>query len=180
MSKRSTAGGPLLYSLASIGLLILVVLGYGYWHAATHASFQVDLYRLTPAGERQPMPLADVVFLDDRGRPLAKGISDDKYHVHLLHPEVGDCYALESAATTSRAGRTAWQDCYARLSTWTPEWVEKVHSVSVSDHDKLYEQVPVKLNKYNADWLLWWVPLPHVGGKPTTYYSGRIVIESSD
>jgi hypothetical protein len=124
------------------------------------------------------MPLAKVVFFDIEGKTLAEGVSDEKYHyVHLLHPEVGDCYELESAATTSRSGRTAWQECYAILATWIPGWVDKVHSVDVSHEGKLYEKVPVKLNTYNSEWLLWWVPLPHVGGKPYTYYSTRISLE---
>ena len=37
--------------------------------------------------------------------------------------------------------------------------------------------VPAISQKSNGDWWLWWVPLPHIGGKPLTYYSMFIHVD---
>ena len=127
------------------------------------------------------MPLAKVTFHDSEGKILAEGISDDRYHyIHLIHPDVGDCYELENAATTSRAGRRAWQECFAVLSTWTPKWVQQVKSATVTYQNATYRDIPLKVSMYNSDWPLWWVPLPHIGGKPYSYYSAPIAIEDAN
>ena len=118
------------------------------------------------------MPGAEITLLSAEGTPLARGYSDQRYNfVHLLHPEVGDCHEAEAAAMTSTTGRTAWQECFAQLSSWIPQWAAEVHQVSIRDGDCTYDNIPVTIKSFNSEWLVWWVPLPHVGGKPYTYYS---------
>jgi hypothetical protein len=157
------------------------VLGYGYWHAVTHASFNVTTHMVTGPGQKpQDMLLAKIDFLDAAGNKLAQGFSDEKYNfVHLLHPQVGDCHEIAQTSGT-KAGRNAWQECFAQMSTWVPQWAEDVKMVDVTYQERLFEKIPVSVSSYNSDWLLWWVPLPHIGGKPYTYYRMRITVEAAE
>ena len=41
-------------------------------------------------------------------------------------------------------------------------------------------RLPVTSHKSNGDWWLWWVPLPHIGGKPLTYYSLSIYVDGTN
>jgi hypothetical protein len=169
-------------TLPIIAVIIGCILGYGYWHSATHSSFHIDLYFKNPeTGKREPLPDTEVLFLDAAGPPLAEGRSDDQYsYVHLIHPVVGDCHDVESAATTSQEGRTAWQECFAELSTWTSEWADQVRQVDIKSPVCQIEKIPVTVSEYNSEWYLWWVPLPHVGGRPYTYYSLDISLDKND
>lgn len=127
------------------------------------------------------MPGAEVIFLDGAGRTLAEGVGDEQYNfLHLVHPQVGDCHDIESAAATSRQGRNAWQNCYEQLSTWVPEWAGKIRSAQVHYDGCRFDDVAVTFAKSNSDWFLWWVPLPHVGGKPYTYYRATIRVDARD
>jgi hypothetical protein len=163
-------------------LLVCGVVGYGYWHAATHASFHIDMQlRAEPGARPQDMPNAEIAFLDESGDMLARGVSDGNANfVHLLHPDVGDCHEVEKTATVSREGRTAWQECFARQSVWIPTWAKKVHQVDVVYNGSRFEKVPVTVSEYSSEWFLWWVPLPHVGGKPYTYFRTTIVVDAGD
>lgn len=157
-----------------LGLVVALVLGYGYWHGTTHGAFSITL-RL-PADKEQGIrgfvPGADVILRDAMGLELARGRTDSQYNfVRLVHPQVGDCNVAEQAAMGSTAGRSAWQTCFEAQARWIPRWADRVHSVSLSTPNCDGPAVPVRVRKYAADWLLWWVPLPHVGGKPYTYYS---------
>jgi hypothetical protein len=157
-------------------LLVLIataVLGYGYWQGATHATFYISVQASGgAAGGQGFVPGAELILRDAKGRELARGRNDERYNfVRLSHPQLGDCHAAEQAATTGTQARTAWQACFEQQARWIPRWAEKVQSISLRTPDCGWVSVPVKVHKYGADWLLWWVPLPHVGGKPYTYYS---------
>ena len=168
--------------LVIVAVIIGGILGYGYWHSYTHASFHVSI-DLKKAGSNKPVPLpkAEIDFLDSQGRPLASGIGDEQYnYVHLIHPVVGDCHAVEKAAVTSKEARSAWQECFEHLSTWIPDWAGKVRQVNLQSPVCQLENYPVTVSRYNSDWYLWWVPLPHVGGKPYTYYSLNLSIDKKD
>jgi len=162
-------------------LMFCSILGYGYWHSVTHASLHVDIRLLSvPGAAAQTMPLAKISFQDESGHFLAAGISDEKSNfVHLLHPDVGDCHEAEKAATTSNKSRTAWQECFDELSTWIPQWVKDVHMAEVIYKGHRIEKIPVAISANNSEWFLWWVPLPHVGGKPYTYYRATISVDTS-
>jgi hypothetical protein len=163
-------------------MFIGLILGYGYWHSSTHASFHVELKMEDETGkDLKSLPGAEVKFLDSEGRVLATGISDERYNfVHLIHPEVGDCHDVEKEAPFSKAARNAWQKCFARQSIWIPRWVREVRQVEINYQECLYQNIPITVSEYNSGWYLWWVPLPHVGGKPYTYFSARIIVEERD
>ncbi|MCP8686596.1 hypothetical protein [Marinobacterium sedimentorum] len=153
-------------------LVALAVLGYGYWHGVTHAAFSISTQMPGATGGRGFVPGAEIILRDAAGLELARGRNAMQYNfVRLIHPQVGDCNAAEQAAAGSSAGRKAWQACFEQQARWIPRWADRVNSVSLSTATCDGPAVPVRVRKYAADWLLWWVPLPHVGGKPYTYYS---------
>ncbi len=156
------------------GLIVALVLGYGYWHGTTHGALWMTLRATVEEGQAEEgfVPGADVMLWDATGLELARGRTDTEHNfVRLIHPRVGDCRGAELAAVGSSAGRSAWQACFEAHARWIPDWAAKVRSVSLSTPECRWPAVPVEVRKYSADWLLWWVPLPHVGGKPYTYYS---------
>lgn len=157
------------------------VLGYGWWQASTHASFHADFRLLNhqrPSTQEPVMPGAQVHFLDAGGDTLAQGVNDELHnYIHLIHPEVGDCHDLERAATTSSDGRAAWQACYETLSSWTASWIRKVRQVAVRLEDCQFAPRPAEVAEYYADWYLWWLPLPHVGGTLYRHYRLRMEVD---
>ena len=116
--------------------------------------------------------MAEVLFLDSEGRVLANGISDAQYnYVHLIHPEVGDCHQIEQLAPFSRQARGNWQDCFEQQSTWIAQWASQVRQVEVRFQECQWRDIPVTVSNGNSEWFLWWIPHPHIGGKPYSYYS---------
>lgn len=158
------------------------ILGNGYWHSATHASLNVYLnVKDSNRDESNAIRNAEIFFLDPAGRRLASGIGDPHYnYVRLIHPEVGDCHEMEKAARSSREGREAWQECFERLSTWIPGWADKISQVNLKMRGCTLMNIPVTVSKQNADWLLWWVPHPHIGGKPYSYYNLSITVDEKN
>jgi len=134
--------------------IIGCILGYGYWHSATHASFHIHLdFKDTDRQKLKTIPKAEVLFLDSEGRVLARGISDEQYsYVHLIHPEVGDCHKVEKMARSLKAAPKSWQECFEHLSTWIPQWADKVRQVDLKAQDCIvkYNRGRKKLCKLNT------------------------------
>jgi hypothetical protein len=167
--------------LITVGI-IGCILGYGYWHSITHASFHIQLnFKGVTNGKPKTIPKAEIIFLDAEGRVLATGMSDEQYnYVHLIHPEVGDCHEIEKSAPFSEKAGESWQECFEHLSTWVPKWARKVRQVDLKTQSCLWRNIPVTVSENNSDWFLWWVPHPHIGGKPYTYYSLSITVEEDN
>ena len=169
-------------TLIIIAVIVGCILGYGYWHSYTHASFHIQLdFKGTDRKKPIPIPKAEILFLDSEGQILAKGINDEQYnYVHLIHPEVGDCHEIEKFAPYSKKARESWQECFEHLSTWIPDWAGKVRQVHFKIPSCMLKNIPVAVSKHNSDWYLWWIPHPHIGGKPYSYYSLSITIDKKD
>jgi len=163
-----------------IVVIMACILGYGYWHSLKHASFHIQLdFNNESDGTQKSRPRVRIKFLDSKGRVLAHGISDDHYNfVHLIHPEVGDCHEVEQSASVSKSGKNAWQACFEDLSTWIATWVSHVSQIDIKEQQCTWRNIPVTVSKSDSDWLLWWVPHPHIGGKPYTNYSLNITVGS--
>lgn len=158
------------------------ILGYGFWHSLTHAAFHIQLNFEDHGNKLQkPYPHIEVDFLDAEGQWLAHGVSDEQYsYVHLIHPEAGDCHAVEHSSSIMESGRNAWQVCFEQLSTWIATWGNKVHQVDLKTDRCAWRNIPVSVSRNNPDWMLWWVPHPHIGGKPYTYYRLYLTVDESN
>lgn len=162
----------------SVLIFAAIVLGYGYWHAKTHGALNVSIYDLSDEQTFALLRDAAIVLMDAGGTVLATGKSDKRHGtVYLSHPETGSCFEAEQQATRSREGMNAWQICFRQQSTWLMEWVREVRLVDVQTQDCSLGKIPVAIKEYSEDWWMWWVPLPHVGGKPYTYFSLTIRLD---
>lgn len=161
--------------------IIVSVLGYGYWHSSTHATFHVSLdVNRGIDNDLISMLEIKIQFLDEKGVALADGVNDKQYnYVHLIHPVHGDCHEVEKEAPFSKEAKTIWNECFKHQSRWIAKWIRDVHEVNLEFGNCLQKNIPITV-RYNSDWYLWWVPHPHIGGKPYSYYSSKIKINEQD
>ena len=162
--------------------MVLAVLAFGYWHSITHSSLYVSLSIASEADHQTPPPIETKVrFLDSSGNVLANGVRDTQYNfVRLIHPVYGDCHEVEKAAAFSHQAKAAWQECFEHQSVWIAAWIKDVAAVSVAYENCRIEKSPITISRSRGDWFLWWVPHPHIGGKPYSDYSAPIVVDEKD
>jgi len=163
-------------------VVILSILIFGYWHSSTHSSFYVSLNVAGQADDKTPsMPEVHVQFLNSRGNVLANGVRDKQYNfVHLIHPTHGDCQEVEKMAAFSKEARTSWRECFEQQSVWIARWIDDVAKVNVRYGNCLIANSPITMSQSRSGWYLWWVPHPHIGGKPYSDYSATIAVDEKD
>lgn len=153
------------------------VLGWGYWHSATHVSLslRVEDYGLqtdrqlygTPHGVR-------LSFYGAAGEFLAAAHSiEPAGYVLAMHPDpsIGDCSQYENS-------REKYAHCFTAHSTWASDWAPRVSTATVHIGACVLEKLPVSVYSSNAEWALWWVPLPHVGGVPRRYFDLAVKVDT--
>ena len=153
-----------------------LILGWGYWHAVTHAylHIHVDDYGLKSSSLIYGAPHDVTLILRDRSKialAAAKSIEPAGY-VLAVHPDanIGTCEHRASPGDHSA--------CYAQYSAWSSRWAPHVRSADVSIGGCHLRGVPVATTVSNSEWMLWWVPLPHVGGPPRRYFDFAIAVDS--
>ena len=153
----------------------MAVLGWGYWHNRTHATLNLSLHDVSLKTDRLAygqVLRADIIFMSADGVALAEGKIREPYGVlSIPHPEVGDCSRYERQASSNAEARHEWQRCFEAMSRWLATWVKKVRYATVTMDNCRIEKLPVLPDEYGDSWWIWWVPLPHIGGKPYTYFS---------
>lgn len=163
-----------------LACMCLFLLSYGYWHASTHGWLYISLNKVATKGRKfENINNATLAFFDSNGQLLAKGKSDDKTGVvYLAHPEVGYCVDDISKRSLAGESKQTWLDCYQKQSTWLMNWVRKVASMHLEFNDCSLKNLPVTVSESKNYWWLWWVPHPHIGGKPVTYFNIREYVDS--
>jgi hypothetical protein len=161
--------------LIAIAAAVLLVLGWGYWHSVDHAYVQlrVDDYSLKSATQAYGAPHGVTLELRDAagtGIAMARSVEPHGY-ILAVHPDpaVGNCEHLSGAGHA---------DCYERYSAWSATWAPRVRSAQVSVGSCVMRDVPVSVRHSNEEWLVWWVPLPHVGGLPRQYFDLSMAMDS--
>lgn len=152
--------------------LAAAVLGYGWWHAETHATFHMSVAEKGAAGGRYGQVLnAQVVFLDERNNVLARGQTDGKFGaVWVRHPTAGYC--------GPDLAQPAYKACFDAQAAWLHTWVPRVRRVSLVVGNCRLELIPLQFSTYTDSVWTWWIPLPHVGGNPYTNYSAHLEVDS--
>jgi len=168
--------------VATAAATAAAVLGWGWWHARTHASVQVainDVALKTPQRLWAELTSGELVLRDAAGRALAQArITAPDGNVEFSDAAAGDCGRFERQVPYDAAARSGWQRCFESLSRWQAGWAKHVATASITAGTCRIAAVPVEAGR-SDDWWLWWVPLPHVGGKPYTTYSMRLFIDSA-
>jgi hypothetical protein len=162
--------------LLAVAVGAALVLGWGYWHAMTHAylHIHVDDYGLKSSTLVYASPHDVKVTFRDRANVLlavATSVEPAGY-VLAVHPDanIGTC--------EHRASPGDYSSCYKQYSKWSSGWAPQVQSADVSVGGCHLQGVPVSPSVSNSEWLLWWVPLPHVGGLPRRYFDFAIPVDS--
>ncbi len=167
--------------LVAVLIFVAGVLSYGYYHQRTHGSLSVTLYDPKEKPNQLRVFKDEVTFLDANGRLLARAKSDEQYGVvRLIHPVVGDCVSEERGAMSASNGRQGWQDCFEQQSTWLMSWVRKARYVAVNLESCAVQQIPISIRESGDDWWLWWVPLPHIGGNPYSFFSLSVTVDRAN
>ena len=169
--------------LLALSALMAFVLAWGYWHSLNHASLQlrVDDYSLKSESQAYGAPHGVIlVFRDDAHAPLAIARSVEPIGFILaIHPsaEIGNCQH-RNGPPSGHASPGDYAACYEQYSAWSATWAPRVRSADVSAGSCALREVPVAVRVSNTEWLLWWVPLPHVGGLPRQYVELTVAIDS--
>ncbi|HSW05387.1 hypothetical protein, partial [Aquabacterium sp.] len=58
------------------------------------------------------------------------------------------------------------------------QWAPRVRRADVRVGACEIKALPVRVHSSNTEWWLWWVPLPHVGGKPRQYFEFVVAVDS--
>jgi len=149
-------------------VVMACVLGLGYWHAATHASLslRVEDYGLQTDRQLYGTPHGvTLAFYGATNEFLASAHSiEPAGYILAIHPDpdIGDCSQYENA-------REKYANCFTAHSTWASHWAPRVRTATVNSGACVLEKLPVRVYS-SAEWWLWWVPLPHVGGVPRRYF----------
>jgi hypothetical protein len=166
--------------LLFVAIIAVFILGYGYYHAATHAWLHVTLLDVSVKPYGGTVRNAELRFLDAGGKLLATGRSDEKFGVvRVIHPTAGDCSTAGSNASVSPHARERGQKCFQTLSTWVIDWAGEIRLADVKFAGCTLSPVPVTVHQTRQDWWLWWVPLPHIGGRPLTYFNISINVDGT-
>jgi len=141
--------------LGAIAVSVLV-LAWGYWYSLNHASLQLRVDDYAQKSERQAYGAPHGVTLtlrDHANVPLAVGRSVEPLgYILAVHPsaDIGNCEHRGIRPSPGNGSQGDYSACYKQYSAWSA----------------------------NNEWLLWWVPLPHVGGLPRQYFEFAVAIDS--
>lgn len=165
--------------LGALALIIAAVLGYGYWRAWSRANITMIVFDVSRGSNSVPAFVAELTLRDSARTSLAEGRSSARFgSVSFIHPQHGSCEEEEQSAITSAEGRTQWDRCIGEKFRWQAGWVQQVSTFEIRFAQCRVADIPLMLRQGGADWWLWWVPLPHVGGDPLTDFSAKILIDS--
>ena len=136
---------------------LAAVLGWGWWHAHTHASVRVavnDLALKTPQRLWAELRSGELVLRDRGGRALAQGRLAGPYAiVEFTDAAAGDCGRFERQTPYDPAARAGWQACFEGLSRWQATWASEVASASVMTTGCRIDVVPVRARRDDDWWL---------------------------
>jgi len=164
-----------------IALAASATLAYGYWHAISHGSLYLSVLDASDRERQRPIVEGELWLLDSAGRVLAAATATAPYGTfRLSNPTSYSCRELEGQASYSTEARDAWRRCFERQSRWLVTWVPQVTHANLRTSACSLRQKPVSVSIRRDDWWLWWVPLPHVGGKPYTSFSLSLTFDRSD
>lgn len=162
----------------------VIALAWGYWHSQTYASLglRVEDYGLKTDSLAYGTPHGVTLkFLGPANEQLAIARSVEPLgYILAIHPrnEIGNCEHRGIRATAGQGSQSDYSKCYSELSAWASQWAPLVRHADVVVGTCEVRHLPVNIYASNADWWLWWVPLPHVGGVPRRHFEFVVKIDS--
>lgn len=163
-------------ALAWLAGLAAAVTVYGAWQARTHATLRLAVH--DHAGQTNSRAWVDVTdarvrLVDAAGRVRAEA---------QLEPPHGQPRWLgpdgEAVDCRPDMPRDAWPACFDAQSRWMARWAGEAANADLVVGGCRIERAPIE-RRTSSDWLLWWVPLPHVGGRPLGYHALDVHVDSA-
>jgi hypothetical protein len=156
------------------------VLGYGYWHNATHGSLYVSVVDVADRERSTSVSDGEIALLDAGGAALATVATPPRYGAFVITaPAPYACHSVERQAPFSTQAFSEWQRCFEGQSRWLVTWIRKIRQADINVGDCRLRRVPVAVSEHADTWWLWWVPLPHIGGKPYTSFSIHLRLDTA-
>ena len=166
--------------LVAVGVLAIPVsvLGYGYWFRVTHGALLLDVIDASDREHPRALWPFELALLNSEGRTLAEARSVGPSGVaYVSSPAAYSCWEVERRAPFSVEARNEWDKCFARQSRWIPTWVRSLKYIDLRSGPCSIRKIPVSVSEYSGTLWLWWVPHPHIGGKPYTSFSASIRVD---
>ena len=155
-------------------MLYAAACAYGYWHAATHATFEVQLIYRTETGVVNQMRNSLLEFLDNDGSVLARASIDTRQNVvWLAHPDKGQCGPGLKGDD--------YRQCVQTQAEWIPHCARDVLHANITLGRCSLARRPVRIDIRRdglALWWLTWMKPPPTGNRPFTRYSARIAVDN--
>ena len=151
-----------------LALFFIILPIYGYFFRETHSNLSV-----TFTSSKSNLSSAKVLFLDEKGNELGSGILINEY-IQVLHPTLGNCRASNNVMN--------FRSCFNRLTWFISSWVKDIDKIQVIHKNCITRPMDFEVSRmedYGSEIFTWWVPLPHVGGKPYASYHSTFHLLSS-
>jgi hypothetical protein len=161
---------------AVAAVFVAAVLGYGAWRAQTHASLWLNVHDhagRTPSRLWAEVTEGRIEFRDAAGRVVAQALLEAPQGLPRWTGPEGEAVDCRPELEPS-----AWRHCHESQSRWMARWAPQVRDARVSAGRCVVDRLPVQ-RRSSSDWWLWWVPLPHVGGTPSTYFTLEVHLDSA-
>jgi len=174
-----TVASPRVVRAATIATAIAAfVLGYGYWFGATHGSLYVSADDVSIPQRVRPVVPLRVTFFDRKHEELSQAETLPPWNaIVLTSPAAYACHDQERSAASAAEARERWQTCFEGQSRWLTTWMGRADHADLETTGCHLERVPLSIERRGDNWWLWWVPLPHIGGKPYTSFNVRLALD---
>jgi hypothetical protein len=151
------------------------LLAYGYWHVHAHGWLYLTARDLRERSAPRPIADAEISLLDQAGAELARLVTDERYGVGFVAaPAEYVCDAPRGPAMPQERRLP----CLRKQARWVATWARRARYARFGFGGCSFAAVPIAAREYAESWLIWWVPLPHVFGRPHTLFSFYLDVDS--
>lgn len=160
-------------ALAIMCVIIIGVPLIGYVYTECYSYLYVSVWNKGSSTNFETKPDIKILFVDSNKNILAIGENDAPYGtVEIKKPDGTYC--------KPELGSTQWQRCHRANSIWLKNWIDQLSTIKVMVNDCEQQSLQAIIHEQRFNMLTWWVPHPHIGGSPYTYYNLRLAIDAKD
>jgi hypothetical protein len=158
----------LLLAVALLAGGLSALMAYGYWHVNAHGWLHFAARDHRERSAPRPITSTGISLLDDAGTELARLVTDERHGVGFIaSPKEYICDSPRGPSMPHQE-RLA---CLRKQARWVMTWARKARYARLGLGACSFSALPVAVGEYTESWLIWWVPLPHVFGRPYTLFN---------
>ena len=141
----------------------------GYLYTERYGYLYVSVWNKGESTKLEFKPNIIIEFIDKNENILAIGESNTRHGTIEIKKTDGTYCRPE-------LGSTQWYRCHRANSLWLKGWIDQLSVVTVKINDCEQRRLKAIIHEQRFNMLTWWVPHPHIGGSPYTYYNLRLAI----